>query len=232
MNHMIDGRRNLHTASLSQQRHARFARQLLPLIILTLLGGCSSGPQTMLIFSSTQTDREYSQQFNKAYYGKTPSGEYDVILLADGIKAVESSSAGPLKPSPTAPLSQTLYIHVRWSPEQGTKPDTPTAINAVIDWYIHSNEASEQNDRLHYRGAGFAKVSESKGIARIDIANVHVDLVESSGRLQDPLGPSTLSGSVFALRNDDLVATTINTMHAQAAQPGDHQGPPPRTPQP
>jgi hypothetical protein len=202
-------------------------------MILSLLSGCwSSGPRTTLNFASTQSDRQYSQQFNKAYYGKSPSGEYDVILFADGIKAVVSKSNGPLQPSPTAPLSQTLYIHVRWRPEQGTKADMPTAINAVIDWYIHSNEASQQNDRLHYRGAGFAKVAESKGAARVDVANVHVDLVESSGRLQDPLGPAVVSGTIIAARNDNLVATTIASLHAQSTQPGDQDGPPPRTPQP
>jgi hypothetical protein len=230
---MMDGRRNFYKASFSRQRIARFARQLFPLIILSFLSGCfSSTPAPMLTFSSTLTDRQYSQQFNKAYYGKAPSGEFDIVLFADGIKAVESKSNGPLQPSQTAPLSQTLYIHVRWRPEQGTKSDMPTAINAVMDWYVRSNEASEQNDRLHYRGAGFVKVVESDGTARVDIANVHMDLVESSGRLQDPLGPSILSGSVIAFRKDDLVATTISSLRAQNTQPGDHEGPPPRTPQP
>jgi hypothetical protein len=197
--------------------------------ILSFAGGCSS-QHAEVSFKSTTSNRQYSQQFQKAYFTRTASAEYDAVLVDDGVSESRHGSSGPIKPTPAAPLSQILHIRVRWRPLRGSKSDTPTATNAVIDWYILASDPANRDDYLHYRGAGFVKVSENGNEARFDIDSAHLDVAESGGKLQDPLGASSVSGGFFAERNDALVKSTIKSVRSSIPDSATHQGPPPRMP--
>ncbi|HMB94830.1 MAG TPA: hypothetical protein VKK61_02195 [Tepidisphaeraceae bacterium] len=229
---MANGEWNMKYVSTRQFFSARFVIGFASLVMLNFLTGCSSNNAASLTFASTQSDRQYSQQFNRAYYTRSSSGELDAVLIADGIKDSGAKSNGPILPTTTTPLNQLLHVRVRWRPMSGSKPDAPTATNAAIDWYIRSNEIPDQNAHLHYRGAGFVKVSESKGNAYFEIVTSRLDLADSAGRLQDPLGSSTLTGSFVAARNDEMVSSTLKTLQIEMSASNANQGPPPRTPQP
>jgi hypothetical protein len=165
------------------------------------------------------------------------------VLIEDGLSPApeDKKSTGPLHAASAAPISQVVCLRVLWQPLRGVKPDTPSATNAVIDWYVRSNDPASRDDQLHYRGAGFVRIDDSGPQARFVIRNARVQLTDSTGRLQDPLGQSLLTGSFTATRNDAMVAATLEALHQHSpGQPADqsippadsaaHQGPPPRAP--
>jgi hypothetical protein len=151
-----------------------------------------------------------------------------------GVTPIRSQSTGPILTSTSAPLSQTVHLRVLWRPQRGSRPDTPSATNAIIDWYVQTNDAPAQADRLHYRGAGFVSIDDGGQRARFTIRSAHVELKDGTKRLQDPLGNSSLSGSFLATRNDDIVASTMQTLRpvtgGQPTHASANDGPPPRSP--
>jgi hypothetical protein len=95
--------------------------------------------------------------------------------------------------------------------------------------------SAQASDLLHYRGAGFVVVSESKGKATFTIRSAHLDLTDSAGRLHDPLGESSLTGQFVAINNPGVVNTTVEGLASASQKPGApspaaHDGPPPRSP--
>jgi hypothetical protein len=206
-------------------------------LLLQLPAGCSSGP-AWLTFRSAHAERQYSQRFSRAYFTRTADGEYDVVLVEDGIvPSTPAKRAGPITASAMAPLSQMVHLRVLWRPLKGVKPDHPSATNAVIDWYVRSNDSGDtEGDYLHYRGAGFVTVDESHDRAGFAIRSARVELSDSSGRMQDPLGESVLTGSFVATRNAGLVGSTLASIRSEdapAQQPSQasmHEGPPARAP--
>jgi hypothetical protein len=209
--------------------------------MLTLLTGCFSSPNK-LTFRSNQTGQVYAQNFGRAFYSQTEDGRYDVVLMEDGIVPTQGKSSGPLTASSAGPLSQTVQIRVLWKPLRMTRPDAPSATNSVIDWYVRTSDPGA--DRLHYRGAGFVSVTETRNGAKFSIRNAQVELSNGSGRLHDPLGASSLSGSFEAVKNHEIVASTIELLHREngnaqprqdngkARQASIIEGAPPRTPGP
>ena len=212
----------------------------LPLCALNVGCSAATGPAALTL-KSDNTNKSYEQQFAQAYFSRGDGGQYDTVLIEDGISNVHSNPAGPLSTSATEPLSQIMHIRVLWKPLRGSKPDTPSATNAVIDWWVRSNDPSNRSDRLHYRGAGFVVVYDRGEACRFDVRSAHLTLAEGAGRMQDPLGETSILGTFDAIRNDGRVASTMNlirtdmTTRPQQAppQPSDasqHEGPPPRVP--
>jgi hypothetical protein len=88
---------------------------------------------------------------------------------------------------------------------------------------------------LHYRGAGFVSIYEASADARFVIRSAHLELINKSGRMQDPLGPNSLKGAFIATRSGSQVTSALAQLREQQAmtgvsQPGSHEGPPPRGP--
>lgn len=210
-------------------------RALVALALLALLLGGCAGETASLQLVSNSSGRTYNQNFSRAFYTVGEGGEYDIILSEDGIVSAPARSSGPLATSTAAaPLNQMVYIRVQWRPMRGTKPDAPTATNAVIDWYVRTNDPNGAN-HLHYRGAGFVQLYGGDPEIRFVVRNAHVELTGSAGKLSDPLGPSNLTGGFIATRNDAHVNSTLSFIREQfaarpAAHPPGHDGPPPRAP--
>lgn len=200
--------------------------------ILLIGTGCASSSDSTIEFRSDRSGQIYTQQFTKAQFSRISGGEYNVVLT-DGVTATDSKPTGPLASAATDPLTQTVYIRVLWKPMTGIKPDAPSATNAVIDWRVKSNDPA-QADYLHYRGAGFVAVYDSGETTRFVIRGARVELTSSNGRLQDPLGSSSISGSFIATRNDGQVASAMGVLREEVsrrtAQSAGYIGAPPRTP--
>lgn len=209
---------------------------------LPLVGGCASGKPATLTFEQADGVKTYSQQFSRAYVRQSESGEYDVLLIEDGIapEGTVPAAGVPIHSAAVAPLKQVVHLRVLWRPQRGTKADHPSATNAVVDWYVCPNDAGHQRDYLHYQGAGFVSIYGSGDRPRIWIRSATVALKNRSGNMVDPLGRSTLSGSFLARRNDALVKTTVEqfrhdlTVTQASATPPAFEpafdGPPPRSP--
>jgi hypothetical protein len=204
---------------------------LLAVIAVVMATGCASAPASLEL-SSTASGARFPQKFTRAFYSVGEGGEYNILLSEDGIVPAPSGGNKPIRTSAAAPLNQTVHIRVQWRPMRGVKPDAPTATNAVIDWYVRSNEPS--GDHLHYRGAGFVQLYGSNPKIRFLVRNARMELTRSNGRLNDPLGPSALTGAFVATRNDAFVNNTLSQLREQLAsnptpaRPASHDGPPPR----
>lgn len=218
------------TSTNARPYRASLFRFWLLVIGSVVLAGCQSGGAKLML-KSTVADRQYVQTFHQALFSRDSGGEYNVVLIEDGISTAPARRAGPITSSQASPISQVFQIRIRWRPLRGSKPDTPSATNAVIDWYVRSSDGA--GDHLHYRGAGFVAVYDSTTEARFDIRSARVELAGSVGRLRDPLGESTLTGSFVARRNDRLVASILDGLRndlaaGQSSGVGAHAGPPPR----
>lgn len=202
--------------------------------VFLLFSGVGCADKTSkLVFRSTESSSEYSQQFKRAFYSYSENGEYNVVLIEDGIVPVQGKSNAPLASSAGAvPLSQIVHIRILWKPLRGSKPDTPSATNAVINWYVRTNNSPAKVDRLHYRGAGFVSVQEAGDTGFFNIRSAHLELAEGVGQLRDPLGSSNVTGAFTAIRNTGMVTSAMNSLRDEPGQPapGAHEGAPPRLP--
>jgi hypothetical protein len=177
---------------------------------------------------SMRTKQVYAQQFDRAYYSSRGTGEYEIVLIDDSgggggsatdAKRKSAKSGEPLPPSQAAPLRQVVHIRVHWRPLRGTKPDHPSATNAVIDWYVTApaGDATQTNDRLHYQGAAFVELGTTGTVAKVTITKAQMSLVEVVGSLHDPVGRSVLSGSFAATRNDAMLVAATTPLRLDAA---------------
>lgn len=202
--------------------------------MLAGFGGCASGP-AWLTFKSVESEKQYSQRFNRSYFSIGEDGQYNIILIEDGMGQPSGRTSGPLVSTASAPVSQIIHIRVLWKPLRGSKPDAPSATNSVIDWYVRPADYDGAGQRLHYRGAGFVVIDQSRQQAKIVIRNARLELADGSVQLRDPLGTSTLSGSFTAIEDQAMVESTLSALkrevgHGQPSEASSHEGPPPRGP--
>ena len=200
-------------------------------ICAMLVGGCAlkGDKSPRLQLRSMRTKQVYAQQFDRAYYSSRGTGEYEIVLIDDddddddggatSAKSKAAKSGEPLPPSQAAPLRQVVHVRVHWRPLRGTKPDHPSATNAVIDWYVTapSGDVPQANDRLHYQGAAFVELGTNGQVAKVTISKAQMSLVEVVGSLHDPVGRSVLSGSFAAMRNDAMVVAATAPLRLDAA---------------
>jgi hypothetical protein len=185
-------------------------------------GGCGGKAiSSTLNVHSLESKRVYSQTFPRAYVSEIEGGEYDAVLLANENELISSprraNLTGPITTSDAAPLRHVLHIRVLWRPQRGTRADTPTATNAVVNWYIRRSDTESSSDRLHYQGAGFVMVyPEDKGVS-FSIRNLTVSLRDRQGDLPDPIGRARLEGNFYALRNAQAVRSILDSVRSQFA---------------
>jgi len=125
--------------------------------LLLLLGtGCSSQHSSLTLQPAADESRVFTQVFPQAYVTRSEDGEFEAVLIDDGIDAVHDPKPGkPLESSPMTPVTQVVHIRVFWRPLPGTLADHPSATNAALDWYVISDGAERGDNLLHYSGAGF-----------------------------------------------------------------------------
>ena len=196
------------------------------LVTAVVTTGCAlkADKSPRLQLRSMETKQVYAQQFDRAYYSSRGTGEYEVVLIDDGAdvtsaRGKSSKPIDPLPPSQEAPLRQVVHIRVHWRPLRGTKPDHPSATNAVIDWYVTAStgDAVEADDRLHYQGAAFVELASNGEVAKVSITKAQMSLIEVVGSLYDPVGRSVLSGTFTATRNEKFVAAVTTPLRMDAA---------------
>lgn len=192
----------------------KFAAILLPM--LALATGCTSGGPSRLRLHSTGSGHLFSQDFEQSYFSQTSSGEYEVVLVDNGARQRAQRGDKPLKATDAAPLRQVVAIRIHWRPAQGTRADSPSATNAVVDWYVLADSVDQTQDRLHYQGAAFVRIFPNDKTARIVVRNGSLSLLEASGALRDPVGESTIEGDFVAKRNETMVAAVTTPIRMES----------------
>lgn len=216
-------------------RSARLTTAML-MLLAAAVGGCkaTAGGPSRLQLHSHNGGRIYSQQFSQAYFSETTNGEWEVVLINDGSTKPPAEPGAPLEPDNAAPLRQVVAVRIHWRPPAGVRVDHPSATNSVIDWYVTADSSDPTQDRLHYQGAAFVKIYPDGDVAKVQIRNGQLVLVQSSGSLQDPVGSSSMHGSFVARRNDTMVAAVTAPIRMESLsrvrQAGARQSPAPRNP--
>ena len=164
-------------------------RLLSALVLLLLTVGCA-GNSTSLTVQSRQNGQTYQQRFSKAYAGRSPRGDLDVVLV---------QNAGPDRA--TRDVWQVMHVRVLWKPMKGVKLDNPTATNATIDWYVMGGDETNPAQApglVAYTGAGFVRVNKSGGLTKLEIRNATLRPTAREGGMADPIGPAKLQGTIVA----------------------------------
>lgn len=177
------------------------------------LMGCSSGPPPQeLTLQSAQRHQVFIQQFANAYLGREGDGDVDIVLVD---RAAEQQLDGKQSDAPTR---QVMHLRVLWNPKRDQKADHNSASNATVHWYVMGNTPASESDVLEYAGTAFVSIDDSSP-AELTIRNASVHPVACRGDLCDPVGPSIISGTVFARQDRQRVRqvlTGIRTVVATA----------------
>jgi hypothetical protein len=178
------------------------ARMLTALVVtmMFIAAGCSSGPASITIRPATG-NVAFAQAFNQAYCGKTKDGSYQCVLMAEdaSTKTPAKSTGKALSPSENQPLRQVMHVNVLWRPLNGTR-DSAVA-NATIDWYVLSNTTDGKDDLLLYQGSGFVTLSPDDKTTKVTIRSGEMRPAMMHGRLSDPIGDATISGTFVAIND-------------------------------
>jgi hypothetical protein len=165
----------------------------------------------------------FNQTFSQAYMTHNPNGDYDVVLVHDANSDnVASDGDGPLTPTTVTPL-QIVHIRVYWKPVRGTKGDHPASTNANVRWYVFGSRPNESADLLEYSGAGLVLVDENGPTADITIRNAFLKPTTRRGSMADPLGSSTMTGTISAKVDDRRVGDVLTEVKAAMGENGTGQ---------
>ena len=157
------------------------------------------------------------QNFAHGYLGENQDGDYEIVLVSEGVNAPSASHNMVLYPTNVTSLRQIVHIRVLWRAMAGTRFDQPTSTNATINWHVRSNMPEAENDKIDYAGAGFVGVYPTKTGANILIRNANLAVREHTGDLVDPLGKPSITGNFDVVRNDGMVRDILASLQTKVA---------------
>jgi len=191
---------------------------ILPQIILiAMLGGCGVSPPVVSVVTDISHQR-YRKQFNHAYVSNDSAGNYVVVLLEDPPPIPHSGPPGQiLQPTTTLPKHQVVVIRLLWRPMDGTKPDSPAAINAALHWYVLSYPTADGTSFLHYAGTAFVQVASDGSGGKVTIKNGLLKLVDRHGDLVDPLKSFQVDGEFDAVTDDAALHQALDDVKSTLA---------------
>ena len=193
---------------------------LVPLFV-ALAAGCSSNSGNLRLVSMDQK-HAFSQKFSQAYITRNESGDADIVLVEDNIRPSDQDPAKPQHPDACVLPRELVHVRVFWTPMSGVKADHPANTNASIHWcFICDNP--NQAGVVEYCGSGLVEVSESSSGAEITIRKAWMKEGCQRGQMIDPLGPSILSGSFQATRDDAQVKSVIAQIKSAATNNAEAQ---------
>ena len=178
--------------------------------------GCASR-QADVKFTQNKGGNSLVQSFPGAYITSNRDGEYDIVLVNDTLRAAgEVSAKKPLQPVKQPPLQQAIHIHVFWRPVDGAMVKESSITNAIVHWYVFSGEGSNGTDMVHYEGAAFVTLDAKANSAKINIGDGQIAARSIKGDLKDPVGPSRITGTILAVRNDARVRDLLASIQSKA----------------
>ncbi|HEY2585550.1 MAG TPA: hypothetical protein VGI81_07295 [Tepidisphaeraceae bacterium] len=179
------------------------------------MSGCAAGPGTQeLTLRSTGQNKSFVQQFANAYIGRAGDGDVDVVLVD---RATEQRLDGGVAGSPQAPVRQVMHLRILWNPKRDQKADHSVASNATVHWYVMGNTPSTAAGVLEYSGTAFVTLDEDAEPAELTIRNASMRPVACRGGLCDPVGASTLAGTVRARADRHRVYQALDTVRTAIA---------------
>jgi hypothetical protein len=184
------------------------------LIFAGILGGCASHQDGNMQLISRDQQRNFSQRFTEAYITRTPTGDWDIMLTEDGtVPNKDSDPQKPLRPDDRTLPRQYVHLRVFWR-TLGQKADHPAATNASVQWCLLGDGPNE-GSLLEYSGSGLVVLEDSKDGATVKVRTAWMKAITQRGAMVDPLGPSTMKGTVHAITDQDRVDALLAEMKSE-----------------
>jgi hypothetical protein len=177
---------------------ARRSRSPIWAALLLLCGiGCAHtdmDPATLTI-SCIGDGKSFTQCFSQAWSTGGDGGDVDVVLVND----------------PDDPVRQIMHIRVLWKPTRDTKADHDSARNATVHWYVMGKSTP---DIIEYDGTAMVVVESDEHGATLSIRSAVMRPVACRGSLRDPIGQTSLHGTVRTTANPDRVRSVLKDLRA------------------
>jgi hypothetical protein len=174
--------------------HNQFTRRAW--VMLFLMAGCAAS-HNGLTMTSVDHRRDYNQTFSRAYATLNENGDYDVVLVHDANVDRLPNSDGVIEPAVATPR-QLVHIRVFWMAHRDVTLDHPVNSNAAIRWYLFGDRPDEAANMLEYSGSALVLVSDDGKTATVTVRGALLKAVAKRGEMSDPLGPSSVNGTIVA----------------------------------
>ncbi len=179
------------------------SRLLVCALSLIVQAGCAV-TRNDLTMTSDDHRRDFSQTFSHAYAALNDNGDYDVVLVHDANADALADTGAPIQPGTPMPR-QVVHIRVFWLAAHATKFDHPTAANAAMHWYLFGDHAvggasapDDPSNVLEYSGSALVMVHDDGHTAFVTVRGAILKPIARRGQMNDPLGPSSVTGTVTA----------------------------------
>ena len=177
------------------------------------LAGCSAAstsPSDVRLVSSG-SGAAFTQSFPVGVADVQDAGDTDLVL------ACRTEAASPGGPA----VRQVLHVRVLWQQGHNIKaPMRAVSQNAALHWYVSPAGQPDAGGRpamVEYHGTGLVAVSRDGDRISVRIDRATMAPTTVAGGMADPLGPTTLSGTVVAVRDARETAVALGDLRATVA---------------
>jgi hypothetical protein len=205
----------VNSQAIPRQRSISLICLALSCILLPAAGGCAGGDPQFIVDSSVHGEAA-SQDFAVAYSAQSAGGDTDVVIIDNAEKQALSGEIAD------APIRHILHLRVLWKPMRDLKADHTSASNATIHWYVLGRNPG---DVLEYDGTAMVVVEPDEKGALLSVRSASVHPVARRGNVRDPLGSSSLHGTIYAADNPAQLVKVLNQVREAIAivnQGSDH----------
>jgi hypothetical protein len=176
------------------------------LLALSLVG-CSSTPQSALKLTSQDTKALRSQAFSTGVADVREAGDTDLVL------SCRTESTSPDAPA----VQQLLHLHVLWQQGYRLKASMrEISQNASFHWYVYpaGNGAGQM---VEYTGTGHVEMDRDGDRVTVRVIEAKLAPTTVTGRMNDPLGRTTLTGTLVGRMDRAETAVMLSDLRATVA---------------
>lgn len=166
--------------------------------LLLMSAGCSTQTPASFTVNCASDGKSFTQCFTQAWSTNCDAGNADIVLVNN----------------PDDPVRQVMHIRVLWKPTRDSKADHDSARNATVHWYVMGKSSS---DIIEYDGTAMVVVEPDEHGATLSIRSAMMRPVARRGSLRDPIGQTSLHGTVRTTDNPDRVRSVLKDLKASVA---------------
>ncbi len=177
-------------------------------LVLAAVGCSSGGSSGVTLTGARQT---FAQSFPVGVADVQDDGNADVVV------STQTASNDPSCPA----VRQVVHVRTQWQQAFRLKRENAeVSRNAVIRWYVTPAgrpDAAGRPQVVEYAGNGLVELNRSGDEVRVTVRDAKLEPVTVTGKMADPIGPATLSGTFVARRDRGEVVAQIGELRATVA---------------
>ena len=178
-----------------------------------LLVGCSASPppRSDLQLTSIASGAPFTQAFPVGVADAQDAGDTDLVFACQTPAAAAGGQA----------VRQVLHVRVLWKQGHNIKSAMQAVSqNATFHWSVApagQPDAAARPAVVEYRGTGLVELTRDGDQVSVAIRSATLTPATVAGGMTDPLGPTTLSGTVVARLDARETAVALNDLRATVA---------------